>query len=235
MYKDQFVLGVIPARGGSKGIPKKNIKPLAGKPLIAWTIEIAKKSKYLDKTIVSTDDPAIKQVAEEFGGEVPFMRPAELATDTTAMIPVIRHACETMEKLLKRKIDVIVLLDPTAPLRSVEDIDTCISRCVDEKRDSVITVAEAEKNPYFNMMEIGSDGRAHLVKTPEKPIFRRQDAPKVYNVTSGAYALSRAFLFNCVVVHGKNTAAVIIPEERAGHIDSEIEFLMVEEVMRRRK
>ena len=235
MYKDQFILGVIPARGGSKGIPKKNIKPLAGKPLIVWTIEIAKKSKYLDKTIVSTDDAEIKKVAEQYGGEVPFLRPAELATDKAAMIPVLRHACETMEKQLGRKIDVIVLLDATAPLRSTDDIDSCIQRLADEKRDSVLTVTESLKNPYFNMIEIAPDGKIHLVKQPEKPIFRRQDAPKVYDVTSSSYAFSREFLFKAEVVHGLNTAAVIVPQERAGGIDTEIEFRMVDELMRRKQ
>jgi CMP-N-acetylneuraminic acid synthetase len=231
MYKGLFILGIIPARGGSKGIKNKNTRNLCGKPLIAYSIEMAKKSKYLDRTIITTDSAEIADVAKKYGGDVPFMRPADLAKDDTPMIPVLIHAMKTVEDLLKRKIDIILLLDPTAPLRIPEDIDTCISRCIDEKRDSVITVTPSERSPYMNMIELDNTGKMHLVKQPDKPIHRRQDAPKVFNVTSGAYALTREFLLTCTTVIGKNTAAVIVPEERAGHIDSEMDFKLVEFLM----
>ena len=231
MYENKYCLGIIPARGGSKGIKKKNIRPLCGKPLIAYSIEAAKKSKYLDRTILSTDDKEIAEAAKKLGGDVPFMRPDELAKDDTPMYPVLQHAVKEIEKQLGKKIDIIVLLDPTAPLRSVQDIDDCIKKAADEKWDTVLTVTESERSPYFNMVELDEKGCVSLVKKPAKPIFRRQDAPKVYNITSGVYAVQRKTLMDDNTVLGKNTAAIIIPEERAGHIDSELDFKIVEFMM----
>ncbi|MFH1073028.1 MAG: acylneuraminate cytidylyltransferase family protein [Nanoarchaeota archaeon] len=235
MYKNNFILGVIPARGGSKGIKKKNIRLLAGKPLICYSIEQAQKSAYIDTLIVSTDDQEIASVARKHKAEVPFLRPQELAQDNTPMYPVLQHAVKEMEKRLKRKIDIIVLLDPTAPLRSAEDIDQCIAKLVDEHADTVITVVEADRSPYFNMVEFDKNGVMHVVKKPKKPIYRRQDAPKVYTITSGVYAIRREILMEQNTVFGKKTKAIIIPEERAGHIDSEIEFQFLDFIMRKRK
>src|SRR6266404_128898 len=127
MYKDKKILCIIPARGGSKRLPGKNIKPLNGKPLIGYAIEAAKGSKYIDKVIVSTDDEAIAAVSKEFGAEVPFMRPAELATDTAASIEVLRHAVAFIENL-EEKVDVIVLIQPTVPGVLAVDVDAAIEK-----------------------------------------------------------------------------------------------------------
>ena len=127
MLNGKTILAIIPARGGSKGIPRKNIKPLAGKPLIAWTIEEAKKSKYIDRLILSSEDEEIIRIAKKWGCEVPFVRPKEFAEDETSGIEPILHAIET----LSEKYDYVCLLQPTSPLRTVNDIDGCIKKCID--------------------------------------------------------------------------------------------------------
>jgi len=172
-------------------------------------------------------------VARNFGGNVPFMRPAALAQDNTPMYPVLQHAVKEMEKKLKRRVDIIVLLDPTAPLRSVQDIDDCIRKLADEQADTVVTLTESDRNPYFNMVELDKAGCIHVVKRPKTPIYRRQDCPKVYNITSGVYAIKRKVVMEQDSVFGKRTKAIIIPDERAGHIDSELEWQFVEFRMRK--
>lgn len=234
MYKGIYILGIIPARGGSKGIPDKNIKQIAGKPLIAWTIAQAKESRLLDRTIISTDSEKIAQTAKEYGGDVPFMRPSELAEDTTPMYPVLQHALQEMEKILKRKIDIIVLLDPTSPTRQAEDIDACIKKAVDDDLDSAMTVYESDHNPYFNMVELDENNLTRIVIRPKKPIYRRQDAPKVYNIASDIYAIQRKTLMEDHTVIGKRTGAVIVPKERAGGIDNEIQFRIAESILEQR-
>ena len=211
MYKNKFILSIIPARGGSKGIPKKNIKLLAGKPLIAWSIEQAKASTLLDKTIVSTDSKEIAEIAKKQGGDVPFMRPAEFAQDTSPMYTALQHAVREYEKLAGKNVDIIVLIDPTSPLRIPEDIDKCIKKVIDDNLDTVMTVYESNYNPFFNMVTMDDQGLTTLAMKPKKPIYRRQDAPKVYNIASDIYAMTRKTLMEENTVIGKKTGAIIIP------------------------
>ena len=163
-YKKMKVLGIIPARGGSKGMPKKNIRPLLNKPLIAWTIEQALKSKYIDRVVVSTDDPAIARLAKKHGADVPFMRPDKLATDKAKSIDVVSHALLS----LPEKYDYVVLLQPTSPLRTADDIDACVKLCMSKGGNSCVSVTESEKNPHW-MYSLDRNGRMHrLIKTKKQ-------------------------------------------------------------------
>lgn len=222
-----YVVGIIPARGGSKSTPKKNIRLLAGKPLIAYTIETAQECKMLNRTVVSTDNIEIAEVARKYGGDVPFMRPKELALDDTPMIPVLQYAVDFIEKNENVHVDVVVLLDPTSPFRRVEDIEECIQKLEHENSDSVVTVCEVEHNPYFVMVELDGDKLVPLIKS-DKVITRRQDAPKVYRLNAAVYAIKRDVLMNEDKIITDNTMAVIMPQELSSHIDHEIDFVFVE-------
>jgi CMP-N-acetylneuraminic acid synthetase len=227
------VLGTICARGGSKGVPKKNIRPLCGKPLIAYTIETALQCKALDRVIVSTDDPEIRDVALSYGAEAPFLRPSELATDKASKWPVLRHVVSTLEQMEGYTCDIVLDMDPTSPLREAADIDACLRMLLEEKADTIITVCEAPKNPYFNMVE-DQDGGVQLCKVPERPITCRQDAPRVYAMNASIYAMWRAFLMEKDGVFAGRTKAYVMPPERSVDIDRELDFEFVEFLMRRR-
>jgi N-acylneuraminate cytidylyltransferase/CMP-N,N'-diacetyllegionaminic acid synthase len=227
-----MILATICCRGGSKGVPGKNIKHLHGKPLIAYTIETANKSLLINDLIISTDDDSIAEVAKQFGAKVPFMRPADLATDASSKWPVFVHAVEEYEKLTGDTVEYLVDLDVTVPLKSAEDIDGAIKKAMDNPTvDVVITGYEPERNPYFNMMEVRKDGLAEIVKKTEVPIVRRQDAPKVYSLTPAAYVIKKSALY--AYEHWSKAKCMIheIPRERAVDIDTEIDFKIVEFLM----
>ena len=227
-----MILATICCRGGSKGVPGKNIKLLPTKPLISFTIEAAKKSRLIDDLIVSTDDNEIANVAKLYGAKVPFMRPAALATDTASKWPVFIHAVETYEKLTGKTVTYLVDLDVTVPLKTAEDIDGAIQLALsDLSADVVITGYEPERNPYFNMMEIGSDGYAAIVKKSETPIVRRQDAPIVYSLSPAAYVIKKEALY--AYEHWSKARCKIfpIPRERAIDIDTGFDFKIVEFLM----
>ena len=224
-----MILATICCRGGSKGVPGKNIKLLNGKPLLAYTIESARQSKYINELIISTDDQAIADIARSYGANVPFMRPADLASDTASKWPVFIHAVETYEQLTGNTVDYLVDLDVTVPLKTYQDIDGAIQMALQNpETDVVITGYEPERNPYFNMMEIGEDGFASIVKKGTKPIVRRQDAPKVYSLTPAAYVVKKSALYE--FEHWSNAKCKIyeMPRERAVDIDTEIDFKIVE-------
>lgn len=225
-----YVLGIIPARGGSKSIPKKNIRLLADKPLIVHTIEVAKECKMLNRTVVSTDDVEIAEVAKKYGGDVPFIRPNNLSLDDTPMVPVLQHAVAFIENKDNIHVDVVVLLDPTSPFRRVEDIEACIKKINRDNADSVVTVCEVEHNPYFVMMELNDDRLVPLIKS-DKVITRRQDAPDVYRFNAAVYAIKRDVLMNENKIITDNTMAVIMPQELSAHIDHEIDFEFAEYLM----
>lgn len=227
-----MILATICCRGGSKGVPGKNIRLLNGKPLIAYTIETAKKSKLINDLIISTDDEEIATVAKQFGASVPFMRPDELASDTASKWPVFIHALEAYEKLNNTTVEYLVDLDVTVPLKTREDIDGAISLAINNPEvDVVITGYEPERNPYFNMMEINEKGYAEIVKKSERPIVRRQDAPTVYSLTPAAYVVKKSALYE--FEHWSKAVCKIHPIERehAVDIDTEIDFKIVEFLM----
>ena len=188
--KNSKILALIPARGGSKGVPGKNIKPLAGKPLIAYTIEQAKASRLLDRVILSTDDFEIASVAEEYGLEVPFIRPAELAQDHSGTLEVVRHALDFFEERGER-FDAVCLLQVTSPYRPEGVIDEAIRLFERERPDSLISVRRVpdEFNPHWTF-EIRENGRLKIATGEEKIIPRRQELPPAYHRDGAIYITS---------------------------------------------
>jgi CMP-N-acetylneuraminic acid synthetase len=217
-------VAVICARGGSKGVPGKNIRLLGGKPLIAYAIETALSSKLVNRVIVSTDDVEIANVARRYGAGVPFMRPPELACDDSPEWLVWQHAIRTLEP----KMDVFVSVPPTSPLRSVDDVNNCIKTLLESDADIVITVRPADRNPYFNMVILDKSGYARLVIPPNKAVQRRQDAPTVFDVTTVAYAARPEFILNAGSIFEGKVGTVIVPSERALDIDTESDFKIEE-------
>jgi len=174
------ILGLIPARGGSKGIPRKNIIPLAGKPLLAYTCEAALQSRFLTRTLLNTDDPEIAAVGQEYGVEVPFLRPQELARDETPILPVIQHTLTWLAEHENFVPEAVVLLQPTSPMRSGLHIDAAIGVFRDHQADTVVSVMEVphQFNPV-SLMQIDENHQLHLYL--EGPmILRRQEKPRVY-------------------------------------------------------
>ena len=227
-----FILGTICCRGGSKGVKNKNIKPLLGKPLIAYTIETAFSCRLLNDVIVSTDSTEIENISKQFSIKEIIHRPAELAADTSSKWQVFIHALESYEQVHQVNIDYIVDMDVTVPLKTSKDIDGAIQLALsDANIDVVITGYEPERNPYFNMMELDNAGFAHIVKQPATPIVRRQDAPTVYSLTPAAYVIKKQALY--AYEHWSTAKCKIypIPRDRAVDIDTELDFKMVEFLM----
>lgn len=226
--RDKAVLCTICARGGSKGVPNKNIREVGSKPLIAHTVQHALEWDHDTDVIVSTDSSAIAEVASDHGAAVPFMRPDELATDTAAKLPVIQHAVSETENQFGKTYDYVVDLDATAPLRTVEDIENCFDVVADSDAQNAYTVTEADKNPYFNMVELGPDGYASLSKTADYEITRRQDVPSVYTMNASIYVFERDFLMNTDSIHGDRTRVSEMPPERSVDIDRPIDLAFIE-------
>ena len=220
-----MILAIIPARSGSKSVKDKNIKPLNGRPLMAYSIKAAKACKLIQKTVVSSDSSKYLNLAEFYGADI-IKRPGELASDETPMLAVLKHAVEEVEKKGDR-VEVVVLLDPTSPLRLVSDIEKCL-KLLKSGTKSVVTVTEAEHNPYFVMTAIQDNGfiKYPLFKTDNK-LTRRQEAPKVYRINAGVYAIKRDVLMKDKIFTDK-TRAVVIPEERTSHIDTTLDFKFTE-------
>ncbi|MBT7557623.1 acylneuraminate cytidylyltransferase family protein [Candidatus Woesearchaeota archaeon] len=219
---------LICARGGSKGLPGKNIKPLNGIPLIGWSINIAKQIDRVSHIVVSTDSEDIAKVALEYGAEVPFMRPKELAQDNSPEWLVWRHAIKHLEDHGSEDIDAIIVLPVTAPLRSVEDVNSCIDLFEEGRVDSVITVSKAGRSPHFNMIVNDDNGYASIVISPESQITRRQDAPEVFDVTTVAYIVNTSFVKRFNEIFKGKVRSVIIPQERSIDIDTLLDFKIAE-------
>lgn len=228
MYKGHVIVCVIPARGGSKGLPGKNIKMLCGKPLIAHTIKQAMQSKYIDRVIVSTEAEEIARISLEYGAEVPFIRPMELAGDSVATVDVLLHAMNWLESR-KYLFDILVLLHTTTPMRSVEDIDKSITLLVEEKADNIFSVTEAHRNPYFNMVETNKNGYATLAKQGD--FTTRQAAPLIYDMNSSIYVWWKEMLKEKKKIFLDKTRIYVMPKERSIDIDDHIDFKIAEMMM----
>lgn len=224
MINDKKVLGIIPARGGSKGVPGKNIRPLCGKPLLAWTIEAAIQSRYLDKLIVTSDDEIIIQTAIAFGADVPFVRPVHLAQDDTPGIAPVLHAINELPGY-----DYIVLLQPTSPLRNVQDIDTCIEKYNVSSAESVVSVTEQEKSPYW-MFEIGVRSRLRPIMGKTNT-SRRQDLKQTYTLNGAVYVSSVETLKKSETFLTESTEAYVMPKERSIDIDTITDFRICEMIL----
>jgi len=220
------------ARGGSKGVPRKNIKLLDGKPLIAHSIEVAQKTQGIDRIVISTDDQEIAEVAKKWGAEVPFIRPAHLAQDTSPEWLSWQHAVDFISQ--KRSFSTFLSLPATSPLRAPEDVHKCL-HALDAQTDVVVTVKQAGCNPYFNMLMRDEEGFSKLVIRPEKVITRRQDAPVVYDMTTVAYVTRPEFILKNASIFDGRVKSVIIPDERAVDIDTPVDFALAEVLIAQRR
>ena len=222
------------ARGGSKGLPRKNIKVLAGKPLIAWAIETALKVSEVNRVVVSTEDPGIADIAREFGAEVPFIRPKNLASDNASEWDAWRHALLTLRDIEGEFPDPFISVPTTAPLRLPDDIRACISTYNEGGADVVLAVTEAHRNPWFNMVTTESDGTVRLVNEFSGFINRRQDAPSVRDITTVAYVANPHFILENNRIFDGIVKSISVPVERAIDIDTPYDFSIAEFLMNQR-
>lgn len=219
MYNGKTFLAVIPARGGSKGVVRKNIRPVAGKPLIAWTIEAARKSAYIDRLILSSDDVEIIAVAAAWGCEAPFVRPAELAADDTPGIDPVLHAITAINE----SFDYVVLLQPTSPLRLAADIDGCIEFCQSKGGPVCVSVTEPDAHPYWTF-RLDGGGRLQPFVDDVARYPRRQSLPPVYVLNGAVYVADCRWLLEKRSFIAAETLAFPMPEERSLDVDSETDL-----------
>lgn len=217
------------ARGGSKGLPRKNIKELAGKPLIQYSIDSALASPLINKVFVSTDDSEIAEVAEKCGAIV-INRPKELAEDESPEWLAWRHAINWVIEH-HGDFDKFVSLPATSPLRSVKDIHAALNRLDVQKADVCIAVTPANRSPYFNMVKRTDTGYLELVNKPEKEITRRQDAPKVFDITTVVYAAIPEFILSNNDLFSGKVTSIEVPKERAVDIDDIYDFKLAEAII----
>lgn len=218
------VLAVIPARGGSKGLPGKNIRPLGGLPLIAHSIRCAQMCPDVTRAIVSTDSEDIARVAREYGGDVPFLRPADLASDATPMWPVVQHALRRMKEIDGCDYDAVLLLDPTSPGRLPDDVaQACRILESDHSAEGVVGVSEPEFNPYWHCV-IDRDGYMADLIPGARDYVRRQDVPTVYRINASLYLWRRPCVLGRDNWRDAKLRLLPIPECRAVHIDTAEEF-----------
>lgn len=222
------------ARGGSKGLPGKNVLPFCGKPMIAWSIAHAKAVERIERVIVSTDDEAIATVAREYGAETPFLRPAELARDDSPEWLAWRHALIYLHENGGLP-DAMVSVPVTAPLREPTDIERCLDVFETGDADVVVTVSEAHRSPYFNMVRQNEDGTVGLVIAPAAKVVRRQDVPAVFDMATVAYVAAPHFVLTREAMFEGRVRAVSVPAERAIDIDTLLDFQIAECLMKRRR
>lgn len=220
-------LCTICARGGSKGVPGKNLRSIAGLPLIAYSIKQALESKLFSHIAVSSDSGEILAAAKKAGANLLIERPATLATDTSPKLPVIQHCAKEAERISGLLFDTFVDLDATSPLRLPQDIENAVRLLESKKFSNIVTGAKARRSPYFNLVEMNADGTVHLSKPLPQNIVRRQDAPPCFDMNASIYAWSRAHLFESPKVLDENTGFYEMPEERSIDIDSELDFKIV--------
>ena len=228
-------IGFIFARGGSKGLPGKNIRSLGGKPLIAWSIQHALAVKRIERIVVSTDSEEIAKVARDFGAEVPFIRPAELARDDCPEWFAWRHALNYVRETTGQLPEVMVSVPTTAPLRIPMDIENCLDEYEKGDTDIVITITDAHRNPYFNMVKINADGTVGLVIPPQTTINRRQDALQVYDMATVCYVANPDFVMARNTIFEGRVRAVHVPPERAIDIDTMLDFQIAESLLKIRE
>ncbi|MBF0108054.1 MAG: acylneuraminate cytidylyltransferase family protein [Magnetococcales bacterium] len=230
MSKDSRVLAIIPARGGSKGVPMKNIRNLAGKPLLVWTIEAAHGCRAIDRSILSSDDPEIIAIARDHGCDVPFIRPAALADDQAKAIDVALHALETLGETYH----ILVWLQPTSPLRQTTDIERALDLLLRGSHDSCTSVSPAAKPPDW-MYRLNEDGTLRPVLENRPPSGGRQDLPKAYVLNGAIYACRIPWLLEGKRFVDEKTVAYLMEPRDAIDIDTEIDFNLCELLMKNRQ
>lgn len=228
------VLGLIPARGGSQGIPRKNVRLLAGRPLVAYTAEAALAARSLDRVVLSTEADEIAAVGRECGLEVPFRRPAELAQDETPMLPVVRHALRTLEAAGDHY-DAVCLLQPTNPLRRAEDVDTGVALLETSGADAVVSVVPvpAEYNPHWVYFR-DDRGRLRLATGEAEPISRRQELPPAWHRDGSVYVTRRRVLMERNSLFGDHLVGLPLDPERCLNLDTPDDWQRAEALLRSR-
>lgn len=227
-------LCTICARGGSKGVKGKNLKEIKGIPLIGHSILQAKNSGLFEYVVVSSDSTDILRTALDYGADMIIQRPDELATDVAAKIPAIKHCAMEVEKITNIKFDTFIDLDCTSPLRNEEDIHEVVKMVENEKCSNVITGMPARRSPYFNLVEMNETGFVGLAKKLDKPIVRRQDAPKCFDMNASIYGWKRESFFYLETVINPETKIYVMPEERSIDIDSDLDFEIVKLLMEKK-
>jgi CMP-N-acetylneuraminic acid synthetase len=232
MINGKSVLAIIPARGGSKGLPGKNIKELCGKPLIAWSIEAGLGSQYIDEVMVTTDSEEIANAARLCGASVPFLRPAELASDTATSMDAVKHALDFYDRELHKKFDYIVLLEPTSPLREKNDLDLMIKkiRFVDNEYDAIVSLGEVHEHPSIMKKIIGN-----AIEPYAKDLVmatRRQDNEVAYFPYGVGYIVKMKTLLEEKTFYPKRTTHHLIKRYQCHEIDDIYDFLAIENIMK---
>ncbi len=232
MYKDKTFLAIIPSRGGSKGLPGKNIKELCGKPLIAWSIEAGSKNKYIDEVMVTTDSQEIANIAKQYGANIPFLRPKELASDTATTFDAAKHTIEFYKNELNKEFDYIVLLEPTSPLREVLDIDNAIEKLLRSNANSIVGICKTEdQNPAFLVKKDGN-GFISGYENKDMKVLRRQEIEDIYFFEGSLYISDiTTYLYRKSFYH-KDTIGYEVPKYKALEIDDIYDFIMVEAIMK---
>lgn len=233
MYDGNRILAVIPARGGSKGLPGKNIRDLAGRPLIAWTIDAANDSRYLDSVIVSTDSPEIAGVAKRYHAEVPFLRPDHLATDNAKSMDALLHAVQWLEGH-GETFDMLLALQPTSPLRTAKDIDQAIELYFQKNARAIVSVCPCDHHPWWSNC-LPEDGNMAGFLRPEVLGTNRQELPAFYRLNGSIYLADISFLMESGSFYGQRTFAYVMPTRSSIDIDSLLDFNLAEFLLSRNR
>lgn len=230
MYKGKSILAIVPARGQSKGIPRKNIKILVGKPMIAWSIEAAINSKYIDRIVVSTDDEEIKQISLKYGAEVPFLRPEELARDNTQSSDAIFFTVERLKSIENEKYDFILLLQPTSPLRTEIHIDESIEKLIDNSNnfDALISITELEHPIYWNRTIDRNNVLKNYIEYDKDKKYRRQDFEKLYRLNGCIYLINTETFLRYKSFETENTLAYVMERKVSIDVDDIVDFELAE-------
>lgn len=223
MIFDKSVLAIIPARGGSKGVPRKNLRPLGDRPLIAWSIAAAKQSRYIDKVLVTSDDAEILEAARRWGCGAMIRRPAELASDEAPLEGALIHALDHADA----SYDYIVLLQPTSPFRTPGDIDETISLCLSAKASACLSICEPSKSPYW-MCNRTQDGHLKPILVLETPATRRQDLPRAYALNGAVYVADIPWFRSNRTFYNDETIGYVMPQDRSLDIDTEFDFALAD-------
>jgi len=232
MIDGKKVIAIIPARGGSKGLSRKNIKELCGKPLIAWSIESGLTSKYIDEVMITTDSEEIALIARNFGASVPFIRPAILANDSATSFSVIKHTIDFYENKLNKRFDYIVLLEPTSPLREENDIDNMIEKIIsmEEQFDAIVSLGEVHEHPSIMKKSVGDN----MVPYCKELIMasRRQENDSAYFPYGVAYIIKTKTLLEEKSFYPRKTTYHMIKRYQCYEIDDIYDFLSIENIMK---
>jgi len=236
LNKKHEILAIIPARGGSKGVPRKNIKILAGKPLIAWTIETALKTSWINRVIVSTDDEEIAEISKKHGADLPFMGPKEFAGNTASDMPVYQHALKWLDDNEHYGPDIIVWLRPTSPLRSCADIEAAVQKLITTDADWVRSVCPVEHHPYWVFRCADNDKLSSFVEGIKlENYFQRQLLPEAYRLNGAVDVAWRTTITKKNLLYSGDVRGYKMPVERSVDMDGELDFALAEILMQKRK